>query len=105
MAAVTIAGKPTNRQFLERFLLLPALLAGKLDANLALLRLNAVRRTAFAADRLDAGIALLDDEVFLFHRLADQPLGLFAHRLLRHPPLSANEHLGAVYSTPATVCE
>ena len=41
-------------------------------------------RGAFAAHRLDPGVALLDDEVAFFHGLADQPLGLFPHRLLRH---------------------
>src|ERR1700744_1315703 len=75
--------KPQSRN-LKRFLLVPAFLAGELDARLATLGLNAVRRTALAADRLDAGRTLLDDDVLLCHRLADPALRLFAHRLLGH---------------------
>ena len=71
---------------LQRHLLIAALLADVFDAGGALFRLDAVRRAAFAADRLDPGIALLDDEGLLFHRLADQALGLLTHRLLRHRP-------------------
>jgi len=41
-------------------------------------------RAAFPANRLDAGIALLHDNGLARHCLADQALGLFPHRLLRH---------------------
>src|SRR3954453_1907874 len=72
--------------FLQRFLLVAALLAGELDAGGTLFRLDAVWRTAFAASCLDPRVALFDDEGLLFHGLADQALGLLAHRLLRHTP-------------------
>ena len=68
----------------QRLLLVPALLAGELDAGRAFFRLDAVRRAAFAAGGFNTGIALFDDDGLLFHRLADQALGLLAHRLLRH---------------------
>ncbi len=71
---------------LQRHLLVAALLADVLDAGGAFFGLDAVRRAAFAAHRLDPGVALFDDEGLLFHRFADQPLGLLAHRLLRHRP-------------------
>ena len=71
---------------LQRYLLVAALLADVFHAGSALFRLDAVWRAAFAADRLDPGVALFDDERLLFHRLADQALGLLAHRLLRHRP-------------------
>ena len=70
---------------------MPALFAGEFDPRRAFFRRDAVWGATFTAGRLDAGIALLDDDGLLFHRFADQPLGLFAHRLLRHParnPLS-----------------
>ena len=76
----------TNREALQRHLLVAALLADVFDAGGALFRLDAVRRAAFSADRLDPGVALFDDEGLLFHRLADQPLGLLARRLFRHRP-------------------
>src|SRR3954453_23474035 len=68
---------------LQRLLLMPAILAGELDAGLALWRLHPVRGAAFTADGLDAGITLLDDDGFLFHRVADQALGLLAQGLFR----------------------
>ena len=70
---------------LQRLLLVPALLAGELDPRRALFRRDAVRRAAFAAGGLDAGIALLHDQRLAFHGFADQALGLLAHRLLVHP--------------------
>jgi len=79
---------------LQRLLLMPAILAGELDSGLTLFRLDPVRGAALAADRLDAGRALLDDEGFLFHRFADQALGLLTQRLFRQsssPPLKARE--------------
>jgi len=77
-------GKPLHTfpdHALKRLLLVPAILAGEFDAGLAPRRLDAVRSAAFAAHRLDAGIALFDDEGFLLHRLADHALGFLAHRL------------------------
>src|SRR5262249_38029661 len=69
---------------LKRLLLLAAILAGELHAARASFGLQPVRRAAFAADRLDPRVALLDHEIAFFHGLADQPLGLFPHRLFRH---------------------
>src|SRR4051794_15775743 len=69
----------------KRLLLLTAILAHEFRARLAPCRLHPVRRAAFAAHRLDPGIALLHDDGLLLHRLADQALRLLAHRLLRHP--------------------
>src|ERR1700739_2105933 len=46
-------GKP-----LKRFLLVSAFLAGEFDATLAFFGLDTVRRAAFAADRVDPGVAL-----------------------------------------------
>src|SRR4051812_42776716 len=68
---------------LQRLLLMPALLAGELDAALALFRLDPVRRAALSADRFDAGRALLHDEGLLLHRFADQALGLLTQGLFR----------------------
>src|SRR6478609_4901130 len=68
---------------LQRLLLVPAILAGELDAGLALWRLHTVRGAAFTANGLDPGIALLDDDGFLFHRFADQALGLLTQGLFR----------------------
>jgi len=73
-------------EFSQRLLLVPAFLAGEFDAGRALCRRDAIRRAAFAAGGLDAGIALLNDNGLALHCLADQALGLFAHRLLRHLP-------------------
>jgi len=61
-----------------------ALLAGEFHAGRAFFRQDAIWRAAFSARGLDAGIALLDDEGLAFHGFADQALGLFPHRLLRH---------------------
>src|SRR5665213_2179520 len=69
----------------QRLLLVPALLAGEFHPRGAFFRRDAVGRAAFAAQRLDAGIALLHDDGLAFHGFADQALGLLAHRLLRHP--------------------
>ena len=71
----------------KRLLLVAALLAGEFDAGGAFFGLEAVRRAALAAGGLDAGIALLNDDSLARHGFADQALGLFAHRLLRHPHL------------------
>src|SRR6478609_9495576 len=68
----------------QRLLLVPTFLAGELDAGFAFGRRHAVFRAAFSACGLDPGRALLDGDGFFRHRLADQPLGLLAHRLLRH---------------------
>ena len=68
----------------ERLLLLPAFLAGEFDAGRALFRQDAVGRATFAANGLNSGIALLHDERLARHGFADQALGLFPHRLLRH---------------------
>src|SRR5689334_158082 len=92
--------QPTNRRSrLQRLLLVATVLAGKLDPACAAFGRKAVRRTAFAADRLDPRIALLDDEVAFFHGFADQALGLFPHRLLRHgstPVLGSGRALSTV---------
>ena len=69
---------------LKRLLLVSALLAGEFHPRRAFFRQEAIGRTALAADRLDAGIALLDDNCFARHGFADQALRLFPHRLLRH---------------------
>ena len=79
---------------LQRLLLVSAILAGELDAALAFFRLNPVWRAALAADSLDAGRALLHDDGLLFHRFADQALGLLTQGLFRQsssPPLKARE--------------
>ena len=90
----------TKRNSLKRFLLVPALLAGELDAGRTLLRLEAVGSAAFAAGGLDPGVALFDDEGLLFHGLADQALGLLAHRLLRHQPHLSWNALAALLGLP-----
>ena len=79
---------------LQRLLLVSAILASELDPGLAFFRLDPIRRAALAADGLDAGRALLDDDGLLFHRFADQALGLFTQGLFRQsssPPLKARE--------------
>ena len=68
---------------LQRLLLVPAILAGELDAGLALWRLHTIRGAAFTADGLDAGITVLYDDGLLFHRFADQALGLLTQGLFR----------------------
>src|SRR5258708_4720691 len=70
---------PKSRAALQRRLLVSAFLADELDAGLALGGRDLVGRAAFAAGGIDAGVALLDDDGLAFHRLADQPLGLFTH--------------------------
>ena len=75
----------TLEEFSERHLLVPALLAGEFHAGRALFSRNAIWRAAFSANSLNAGIALLHDDGLARHGLADQALGLFAHRLLGHP--------------------
>jgi hypothetical protein len=62
----------------KRLLLVAALLAGEFRTRGAFLRRDAIWRAAFAASRLDAGIALLNDNGLARHGFADQPLGLFA---------------------------
>src|SRR6267142_3170519 len=76
----------TAKEFSERLLLVPALLAGEFHAGRALFSRNAIWRTAFSASSLDPGVALLHDNGFARHGLADQALGLLPHRLLGHPP-------------------
>src|SRR5256885_10705884 len=76
----------TIQQFSKRFFLVPACLAGEFDAGRAFFSRDAIWRAAFSASRLDPGIALLHDNGLARHGLADQALGLLAHRLLRHPP-------------------
>src|ERR1700754_3862772 len=49
----------TPEEFSQRLLLVPTILAGIFDAGFAPRSLQPVRRAAFAAHRLDAGIALL----------------------------------------------
>src|SRR4029078_12278346 len=72
-----------SRERLQRLLLVSAILASELDPGLAFFRLDPIRRAALAADGLDAGRALLDDDGLLFHRFADQALGLLTQRLFR----------------------
>jgi hypothetical protein len=84
---------PPAHGYLQGPLRVPALLADELDAGHALGGLDAVGRAAFAANRLDAGVALFDDDTLLFHRLADQALGFFAHRLLRHFRFTCREEI------------
>src|ERR1700694_13073 len=69
----------------QRLLLVAAFLAGEFDAGGAFFGRDAVRRAAFSASRLDTGVALLHHDGLACHGFADQALGLFAHRLLRHP--------------------
>ena len=69
---------------LQRLLLVAAILARELHAARTALGGKPVRRAAFAAHRFNARIALFDHEVALFHGFADQPFGLFPHRLFRH---------------------
>src|SRR5271169_5884371 len=73
----------------QRLLLVAALLAGELDPRGAPFRRDAVWRAALSANGLDAGIALLHDNGLARHGFADQALGLFAHRLLRHSLIPA----------------
>src|SRR6202008_1019112 len=82
----------------------PAFFACVLDARLASFGLNTVRCAALPADRLNAGGPLLDDNILLCHRLADQALGLLAHRLLRHSPSSVLSARG-IYHTLMTIYE
>src|SRR3981081_4208271 len=85
---------------------MPAFLAGEFYAGRTLGRRDPIRRAAFSASRLDAGIALLNDNGLALHGLTDQTLGLFAHRLLRHPLLPAMENaLNAALYTPSASCD
>ena len=68
-------------EFSQRLLLVAALLAGEFHPRRASIGRDAVGRAAFAADRLDPGMALLHDEGLACHGFADQALGLFPHRL------------------------
>src|SRR6266581_4398139 len=89
---------------LQRLLLVSAFLAGEFHPPLASFGRKAVRRAAFPAGRLDTGLALLDDEGFLFHRFADQPFSLFPHRLFRHPSSPIHEtHRGDVLAQPGEI--
>src|SRR6202048_3649742 len=78
-------------KFPKRLLLMAALLAGEFHADSAFCRGDAIGRAAFSAGRLNAGIALLNSERLARHGFADEALGLFPHRLLRHPPLPVRE--------------
>src|SRR5580692_3290168 len=80
---------------LQRLLLVPTMLAGELDAGCALFCRQPVRAAALAADGLDPRVALLDDKVALFHGFADQPFGLFPHRLFGH---QVSRHGAAILS-------
>jgi hypothetical protein len=76
----------TAEESSKRLLLEPAFLAREFHAGRAFFSRDAIWRTAFPASSLDAGIALLHDDGLARHGFADQALGLFPHRLLRHPP-------------------
>src|ERR1700737_1087708 len=80
-------------KFSKRLLLMAALLAGEFHADSAFCRGDAIGRAAFSAGRLNAGIALLNSERLARHGFADQALGLFPHRLLRHPPLPVTSNV------------
>ena len=77
--------KPLNGALLERLLLVATFLARVFRARNALLDRNAIGCAALSALRLDPRIALLHDEGFTFHRLANETLGLRAHRIFVHP--------------------
>src|SRR5450631_2408519 len=88
-AAVSLAkfsSKQPAGQISKRLLLVAAFLAGEFHPGRAPGRRDAIWRAAFSAGGLDAGIALLHHNGLAFHGFADQAFGLFAHRLLRHPP-------------------
>ena len=87
----------------KRLLLVPAFLAGVFHAGRAFFSRDAIWRAAFSASRLDAGIALLNDKRLARHGFTDQALGLFPHRLLRHPLLTChgNRHRSSLI-TPAS---
>jgi hypothetical protein len=84
---IAFASLAQAKEFLKRLLLVSALLAGEFHAGRAFCRRDAIWRAAFSTGRLDAGIALLNDDSLARHGFADQALGLFPHRLLRHPLL------------------
>lgn len=69
---------------LHRPLFVVAFLAAVFDARLARRRVHFIDRAAFAALRLDPGVALLDRNGLFRHRFADQTFRLFAHFLFRH---------------------
>src|SRR5579864_6197765 len=75
---------------LQRPLLVAAFLAGISDAGLAGRRGDAIGRAALAADRFDAGVALLDGDGLALQRLFHQPFGFVAQRLLRHWGMSSS---------------
>jgi hypothetical protein len=81
----------TAAQSSKRLLLVAALLADEFHPGCAFFRRDPIRRAAFTAHRLDAGIALLHHQRFTFHGFADQALGLLAHRLLRHQLLPVHK--------------
>src|SRR5262249_36630140 len=81
----------------KRLLLGAAFLSGVGHPGLAHVSGDPVRRAALAALGLDSRLALLDRQVFAFHRLADQPLGLSPHRFLRHAlPCPVETNAGTV---------
>src|SRR5882757_2795165 len=81
-----------------------AFLAGKLHAGHTLCGRDAIWRATFSASRLNAGIALLNNNGLARHRFADQALGLLTHRLFRHSPhLSLKPPPRQLYSTDTAV--
>src|SRR5258708_2379445 len=98
------ASPMTAADLLKRHLLVAAFLAGELHAGRTLCRRDPIGRTAFSAGRLDAGVALLNDNGLALHGFTDQALGLFAHRLLRHPPAPVMENAtdAALYTRSAS---
>src|SRR3979409_2165410 len=87
-----------------RPVLMESLLSGVFHPGCAFCRRDAIGRAAFSAHRFDAGIALLNDDGLARHGFADQALGLFAHRLLRHPllPVVENATDPALYTRSAS---
>src|ERR1700722_8583018 len=84
MTKVGLPRRAFAAEFSQRLLLVAALLAGEFHPGCALFRRDTVRGTAFAAKRLDAGIALFHDQRLARHGFADQALGLLPHPFLRH---------------------
>jgi hypothetical protein len=61
-----------------------AFLAGERHAKLAGRGRHAIFSAALAAGGLDPGVALLDGDGLLLHRLFDQAVGLRTHRFFGH---------------------
>src|SRR5262245_48020957 len=90
-------------QRLKRGLFMSAGLAAECDPARAALGRDAVGGAAFAANRLNARVALFHDKSPLFHGFADQPLGLLPHRLLRHRLCTCPNNPARTYRTDMTV--